>query len=181
MWILYCSKYISICCVNACIRTCASRRVVRNETKSTVFSFRSFSSSSVISSWIHFSFEEFLCISRIFTSCLYINEEVIFTIFSHRFPYIFWRTGVWICLTCCQHTSDLILWIDLMSDSCCFCRRYQFMMCCKIFRLCLIFSFFKDKSRPHKWKCRIMLISLNVSQYFTSPLYLVKSTVTSFL
>ena len=46
----------------------------------------------------------------------------------------------------------LILWIDLMSDSCCFCRRYQFMMCCKIFRLCLIFSFFKDKSRPHKWK-----------------------------
>ena len=38
-----------------------------------------------------------------------------------------------------------------MSDSCCFCRRYQLMMCRKVFRLCLIFSFFKDKSCPHKW------------------------------
>ena len=97
------------------------------------------------------TFPLLLSIIWILSTSLNINKEIATTIFLHGCPVITWVGCIWIILTCCQHTTNLIFRINLMGQLGRHSRSYQFMVSCLVFNLFLILTLFKAESCSHKW------------------------------
>ena len=94
----------------------------------------------------------FFCISRILTSGLDINEEIVDPVLFHGCPHILRIAVVRIKLACCQHTAHLVFRIDLVSQLRSQSRCHQLVVSGLVLHLHLIFSLFDGDSCPHEGK-----------------------------
>ena len=93
-------------------------------------------------------------IYRVFTTQLYIGEEILHTVFLHSQNDILRTTGSRIEGTICQHSSKDGMRINLMSDFLDFRTGYKLIMCCLIHQLLHIFRLIiinTERAKLYSW------------------------------